>query len=59
MGERSRFRRNRVPGDPDLRFGLYGPGAQVGRARRDASPPGCQLATSSSLAARPSVEATT
>ncbi|GAY19435.1 FAD binding domain-containing protein [Mycobacterium sp. shizuoka-1] len=26
MGERSQFRNTWVPGDPDLRFGLYGPG---------------------------------
>lgn len=27
LGERSQFRGTWVPGDPDLRFGLYGPGA--------------------------------
>ena len=26
MGERSQFRNSWIPGDPDLRFGLYGPG---------------------------------
>ena len=26
MGERSQFRNTWTPGDPDLRFGLYGPG---------------------------------
>ena len=26
VGERSQFRGSWVPGDPDLRFGLYGPG---------------------------------
>jgi 2,6-dihydroxypyridine 3-monooxygenase len=26
MGERSQFRNTWVPGDPSLRFGLYGPG---------------------------------
>ena len=26
MGERSQFSNTWTPGDPDLRFGLYGPG---------------------------------
>jgi 2,6-dihydroxypyridine 3-monooxygenase len=26
MGNRSQFTNNWTPGDPDLRFGLYGPG---------------------------------